>query len=166
MEAGKEPETLVNAEAKAKRPGRWKPGQSGNPRGMKTGSRHRATMLVENMYAGEAEAVTRKVIELAKAGDLVALKICADRLCAPIKSRPVSFKLPALRTVSDAVSAMTLIIDGAASGEILADEAQALSELVSTFIRTLEVNDLETRLAALEKARDEGRAATGSRYDA
>jgi hypothetical protein len=38
--------------------------------------------------------------------------------------------------------------------------------MVGNFIRALEINDLEARLAALEKARDEGRAATGSRYDA
>jgi hypothetical protein len=35
-----------------------------------------------------------------------------DRLLPPIKSRPISFKLPTLRTVSDALSAITAIIEG------------------------------------------------------
>src|SRR5947199_10703216 len=112
------PETSGKTHSKTRPKHLWKKGESGNLRGNHRGSKHRVTLLVEAMYAGEAEAVTRKVIELAKQGDLTALKICADRLCAPVKSRPIQFKLPALRTVSDALAAMTLIIDGAASGEI------------------------------------------------
>jgi Family of unknown function (DUF5681) len=83
METGKEPGTPVNAAPKTGKR-LWKKGESGNPKGAPRGSKHRATMMVESMYAGEAEAVTRKVIELAKAGDLIALKICADRLLPPL----------------------------------------------------------------------------------
>ena len=53
------PETSDKAAAKAK-PHLWKPGQSGNPAGAKAGSRHRATLLAESMYAGECEGLCRK----------------------------------------------------------------------------------------------------------
>jgi hypothetical protein len=110
-----------------------------------------------------SEALTRKVIELGLAGDTTALKIAMDRLLPPIKSRPISFKLPTLRTVSDALSAITAIIRGVTSGEILANEAQSLTDMVGIFIKALEVSALEDRLVALEKA---SAGATGARFDA
>jgi hypothetical protein len=42
------------------------------------------------MYSGEAEAITRKVITLALAGDTTCLRIATDRLLPPIiKADPV-----------------------------------------------------------------------------
>jgi hypothetical protein len=145
-------EAPIKATAKAKRLGRWQPGQSGNPSGVRPGSRHKATLLAESLYKGECEGLVRKTIELGLAGDIGALKICMDRLLPPIKSRPITFKLPELRTVSDALSAISSIIEGVTSGQILADEAQSLTDIVSVFIRALEVSELEDRLVALEKA--------------
>jgi hypothetical protein len=71
-------------------------------------------------------------IELGLAGDIGALKICLDRLCPPLKSRPITFKLPPLHTVSDALSAISLIVEAAASGEILANEEEALTGIFVT----------------------------------
>ena len=48
-------------------------GQSGNPNGKPKGTRHRVTMAAESLMEGEAEAITRKAIELAKEGDGPAL---------------------------------------------------------------------------------------------
>jgi hypothetical protein len=57
-------------------PHRWKPGQSGNPRGMVRGSRHKASLIAESLLDGECERLTRRAIELALNGDLQALKMC------------------------------------------------------------------------------------------
>jgi hypothetical protein len=130
----------------------WKPGESGNPNGAPRGNRHKTTLFCEAILKGDAEGIIRKTMEMARAGDVAAQRLCLERILPPMKSRPITFKLPALRTVSDCVSAMTLIVEGVTEGEILIDEAQALSEMVSSFIKTLEVNELETRLIALEKA--------------
>ena len=54
-------------------------GQSGNPAGKPKGARNKATLAVEALLDGEAEELTRKAIELAKAGDIPALRICLDR---------------------------------------------------------------------------------------
>jgi hypothetical protein len=56
----------------------WKKGESGNPAGKKPGTRHKATLAVERLLDGEGEELTRKAIELAKDGDLTALKLCLD----------------------------------------------------------------------------------------
>jgi hypothetical protein len=80
------------------------------------------------------------------------MKLCIERILPPVKSRPISFKLPALHTISDAQDALAKIIAGTACGAILADEAATLASIVSSFVKTIEVAEHETRLAALEKA--------------
>ena len=75
---------------------RFEPGQSGNPSGRPKGSRNKATLAVETLLDGEAEVITRKAIELAKKGDLVAIRLCLDRIAPPRKDRPIPFSLPAL----------------------------------------------------------------------
>lgn len=42
----------------------FKPGQSGNPAGKAKGTRHKVTLALEALLEGEAEALTRKAIEL------------------------------------------------------------------------------------------------------
>jgi hypothetical protein len=55
------------------------------------------TMAVAALLEGEAAALSRKMIELALAGDLAALKMCMDRLAPPRRDSLVSFALHALR---------------------------------------------------------------------
>src|SRR5450432_3287649 len=77
---------------------RFKPGQSGNPSGRPKGARHRTTVAIEALLEGEGEALTRKAIDLAKAGDMQALRLCMDRLAPPRKDSPVAFDLPEMKT--------------------------------------------------------------------
>jgi len=77
---------------------RFKPGQSGNPSGRPKGARHRTTVAIEALLEGEGEALTRKAIELAKAGDMQALRLCMDRLAPPLRDSPVAFDLPEMKT--------------------------------------------------------------------
>ena len=70
---------------------RWKKGQSGNPNGRAAGSRNRATLAIEALLEGEGEALTRKAIELAKAGDMAALRLCLDRWPAAPQRQPRGF---------------------------------------------------------------------------
>ena len=47
----------------------FEPGKSGNPAGRPVGSRNCATLAMDALIDGEADAITRKCIELAKEGD-------------------------------------------------------------------------------------------------
>ena len=58
--------------AKPRRAGRVRPfvwGQSGNPEGRPPGERNRMTLAAAVLLDGEAEALTRKAVELTVAGD-------------------------------------------------------------------------------------------------
>jgi hypothetical protein len=57
----------------------FEPGQSGNPKGRPKGARNNATILAEALLDGEANAITRKLIETPLRGDTTALRLCLDR---------------------------------------------------------------------------------------
>src|SRR5215831_17617985 len=79
--------------------------KSGNPAGKAKGTRNKTTLAVEALLEGEAETLTRKAIELAKAGDLAALRVCLERIAPPRKDRPVLFELPPVSSAADAAKA-------------------------------------------------------------
>lgn len=69
------------------RNGRFRPGQSGNPAGRRRGTRNRATNIALALLDGEGEALTRKAIEMAHAGNETMLKLCLERIIP--RARPV-----------------------------------------------------------------------------
>jgi Family of unknown function (DUF5681) len=73
-------------------------GRSGNPRGRPVGSRNRKTLAAAVLLAGEAEALTRKAVELALAGDPTALRLCIERILPPCRERAVSLSCRRSRT--------------------------------------------------------------------
>ena len=65
----------------------WIKGQSGNPAGRPKGAKNKTTLAAESLLKDHAEEITQKVIELALAGDLIALKMCLDRVL-PVPRKP------------------------------------------------------------------------------
>lgn len=130
--------------------GRFTPGASGNPSGKPRGTRHRTTMAIEAMLEGQHEALTNAAIDKALTGDPTALRLCLDRLAPPRKDAPISFDLPAVVTVSDAVGASTAVLAAVAAGEVTPDEAGRVMALLTAHRSIVETGDLEGRIAALE----------------
>jgi Family of unknown function (DUF5681) len=75
-------------------------GQSGNPAGRPRGSRNRTTVLMQNLLEGEAEAIGRKAIEMAKGGDMAAIRVCMDRLAPARRGAAISCELPPAEAAS------------------------------------------------------------------
>jgi hypothetical protein len=75
------------------RPG-WKPGQSGNPKGRPRGSRNRVTLVALAAMEEGADAIARKVVDMAKEGDMSAARLVIERLVPPAKERPIFLALP------------------------------------------------------------------------
>jgi Family of unknown function (DUF5681) len=137
--------------AKIQRGKPFEPGKSGNPAGKPKGSRNQITLAIEALLDGEGEALTQKAIELAKAGDMQALRLCLDRLVPPRKDRPVSFELPAITCAGDAAKASAALVAAVSIGQITPSEAVELGRLLESYVKTLEATDLEERLKKLEK---------------
>ena len=127
----------------------FEPGQSGNPAGRPKGVRSGTALAMEALLEGEADAITRKAIELAKAGDTAMIRLCMDRLCPPRKDRYVTFELPKLNRAADAAQASAAIVEAVAR-RLTPSEAGELSKMVDAYTRALQAADFEERLAKLE----------------
>lgn len=126
-------------------------GKSPNPAGRPKGSRSRAHLTLDAILEGEAEAITRKAIELAKAGDTVALRMCLDRLCPPRRDRHIHFALPPIVSPADAVKASAALVAAVAAGELTPSEAAELGKLVESVTQVITSADLQARLERVEE---------------
>ena len=121
-------------------------GNAGRPKG----ARNKAAQAVLALLEGEGEALTRKAIEMALAGDSVALRLCLDRIAPPRKDSPVTFPLPRMTTAQNAAQAAGAVLEAVSMGELTPTEGAVIMGLVDAFRRTLEFTELEARVAALE----------------
>jgi hypothetical protein len=126
-------------------------GKSGNPTGKQPGTRNKATRAMEELLDGEAEALTRKAIEMAKAGDGPALRLCMDRLLPARRDRHVTFALPAIETAADAAKAAGALLTAVSAGEITPQEAAEMGKLIEGYVKALEASEFEERIARLEQ---------------
>jgi hypothetical protein len=129
---------------------KWAKGQSGNIKGKPRGSLNKVTLAIQSLLDGEGEALTRKAIELAKDGDLTAIKLCLDRILPPRKSRTINVDLPAVDTCAGVSQAQAVIVRVVAEGEITPDEGSTLSSILEARRKSIETNEHEARLSRLE----------------
>jgi hypothetical protein len=86
---------------------------------------------------GEPEALTRKAVELALAGDPTALRLCIERIPPPCRERPVKFALPTIENAADISAAMNAVTSALARGIITPGEAERIATVVDTFARAI-----------------------------
>ena len=126
--------------------GQFSAGNSGRPKG----SRNKATIAIESLLQGQAEALTQTVVTKALEGDGVALRLCIERIAPAPKDHPVSFSLPNMNNALDASEAAGSVLTAVSEGELTTIEATRAMRLIDSYIRTLELTEIEQRLQALE----------------
>ena len=136
---------------------KFKPGQSGNPGGRPKGRLNHNTMAAQALLDGEAKALTRKAIELAQAGNPVALRLFLERILPPRKERPVSLKLSQLGGVQDIPKFLGIIVKAVAQGRLTPGEGQAMAAMLESYRKGIELTQIEGRLAALEERTGHGK---------
>ena len=128
----------------------WPKGQSGNPAGRRRGSRNKATLMAALYLDGEAEGLARKAVEMAYAGDLLALRLCLERTLAPRRDRPEPFRLPRVESAADLAPAMAAVMAAAAGGIIRTGQAADMASVIATRLRALEADEFNRRLLVVE----------------
>ncbi|MBS1189671.1 MAG: hypothetical protein H6R10_1463 [Rhodocyclaceae bacterium] len=129
----------------------WKPGQSGNPAGRPKGSRNRTTLVALAAMEQGAEEIARMLVEAALGGDISAARFVLDRLCPPMRDRPISIDLPDTRSAEGISKAQQAVLEAVAGGELTPGEGAALAGLVEGRRKALETEELERRIATLEE---------------
>ena len=128
--------------------GQFSAGNSGRPRG----SRNKATIAIESLLEGQAEALTQTAIAKALEGDSVALRLCMDRIAPLPKDAAVTFSMPTMSNALDASVAAGSVLKAVSEGELTPIEATRVMGLIDSYRRTLELTEIEERLRVLENA--------------
>ena len=126
--------------------GQFTEGNSGKPKG----SRNKATIAIESLLEGQAEALTQTAISKALDGDSMALRLCMDRIAPLPKDSTISFTLPHMESANDASKAAGSVLKAVSIGEITPIEGSRVMGLIDSFRRTLELTVIEHRIQALE----------------
>jgi hypothetical protein len=131
---------------------RGKPFEPGNPGGpgRPAGSRNKATLLLDKLADDDAEAVLRKQIVLAKAGDQRAAELILSRVWPVRKSRTVALDIPPIAVSADVVAAIGAVATAMSMGELTPDEAAAMASVLEMKRRAIETIALEKRIESLE----------------
>ena len=129
----------------------WKKGKSGNPNGKPKGTRNTTTLAMEALLDGEAEAITRKAIDKAKSGDMVAIRLCLERILPAVKSRPIEIDLPHIETADDIQAAQGAVIAVMAKGEVTPDDASTIASVLEAKRKAIETVELEARIEKIEQ---------------
>lgn len=127
---------------------KFKPGQSGNPKGRPRGSgdkRNKYRTLLEP-HAGK---IIQAVIDRGLDGDNTCLKLCMDRLVAPYRPQDAVFE------IGIAGGSLTdqgrNVLSAMSKGHLSATDATAILSALATAGRIIEMDELEKRLSELEK---------------
>ena len=126
--------------------GQFAAGNAGRPKG----SRSKVTLAIESLLKGQAEALTQTAVTKALDGDIVALRLCLERIAPAPKDQPVSFSLPKMHNAMDASEAAGSVLTAVSEGELTPIEATRVMGLIDSYRRTLELTEIEQRLQALE----------------
>lgn len=107
----------------------FKKGQSGNPKGRKIGSINRKSQLT-SLLESYAEDLIKKAIELALSGDVIALRLCLERLIPKINREPINISLPTQIDESNFNIVKQKILQSSLNGELTLEEAEKLIMLL------------------------------------
>ena len=127
---------------------RWKPGQTGNPKGRPPGQSE-ITRLRASL-AGDVPDILAGLVLAAKGGDVQAARLILERILPPVKAieQAVELQLPADGTLTAQGRA---VLSAVAGGDLAPSQGAALLGAIGTLARVTEIDELTARIAALEQ---------------
>ena len=125
---------------------RWKPGQTGNPKGRPPGQSE--TGKLRAAIGKQVTPIIKRLIELAKGGDVQAARLLLERVLPPVKptEQPVSIDLAGLTLIEQGQA----VIAAAGAGQLAPSQAAQMLSGLASVARLHEEGSLTERIAALE----------------
>ena len=132
---------------KKKPPGRWKPGESGNPKGRRPGTGEVAA--IRAAIAVRMPDLLAAMMTRALDGDVGAARLLLERAIAPLKGieQAVTLQLPDDGTLT---AKATAVLASVAAGELAPGQGAALLAAIGTLAKISEVDELARRIEVLE----------------
>lgn len=131
--------------------GKFARGQSGNPAGKIKGTLNKRTQLAKLLEPHATELIN-KAVELAKNGDVNALRLCIERLLPKVKSEAISMPL----SNSDFTKTKALLAFGAeiiravTNQELTPEQGKTLVEIIEAQRKNIETEELSNRIDEIE----------------
>ena len=126
---------------------KWKPGQTGNPKGRPPGQSE--ITRIRASLAGDVPEILARLVTAAKGGDVQAARLILERILPPVKAieQAVELQLPNDGTLTAKASA---VLSAAAAGELAPGQAAQLIAALGTLAKISEVDEQAARITALE----------------
>lgn len=130
-----------------KKPGRWTTGQSGNPKGRPPGVGKVAKL--RNSIEKHVPEIIKTLVVAAKAGDAQAARLLLDRALPTLKPA----ELPQVVSLGDGTltDQGRAVLAAVATGMLAPGQGAVLLSAIGALARVLDIDELESRVAALEK---------------
>lgn len=133
---------------------KFKPGQSGNPRGRPKGAKAGSVQALRERLGQDVGAIMATVVQSAMQGDVAAAKLVLERILPALKPQELAtpMHLPSDGTLTDQGRA---VLGAVAAGQVPPSTGTALIGALASMARVTEIDELVRRIEALEKAADE-----------
>jgi hypothetical protein len=133
----------------SKKPGRWKPGESGNPKGKPPGSGELQRLRAS--IAADVPEILAGLVAAAKGGDVQAAKVILERIFPAVKpvEQTQEIDLPEGGTLTAQGRA---VLSAVADGELAPGQGAQLLAAIGSLARVTEIDDLTQRIEKLETA--------------
>lgn len=133
--------------------GKWKPGQSGNPSGKRPGTKHRKTLLREELEKdGSALAAAIKAAALnPESPDTTAMSLWLSRLEPPLRpsAQRAQFELNTDAPIADQAKQ---IVQAVANGDLDVDTGKQVLDMLACYIGMKDVEHFLDELKRLAKS--------------
>jgi len=126
---------------------KFKPGQSGNPKGRVRGSKNKVTLYREQLLESLPD-VLEKIIASAKRGSPLHVKMVMDRTLSPLRPQDSPIRLRLRGSLEDKSQT---ILNAVSDGRITPDEGGKLMKLLADQSKIIETHELAERLKAIEE---------------
>jgi hypothetical protein len=131
------------------RKGRWQAGQSGNPHGRPKGSSE--TSRLRNAIAESIPEIIEELVIKAKSGDVAAARLLFERALPALKPVDATIQFP-MPDESGLTAQAQTVAHAIASGALPINQGAALLASLTAIARLKEVDEIEARIAKLEKS--------------
>jgi hypothetical protein len=133
--------------------GKWKKGQSGNPRGKAKGTGNPIIRLLRQKSYERKEELTEAVLEGVKLREPIPMKIWADRFLPLLQCIDPLPELREVETAQDIAHNVNVILAAARDGRISVQALDSLTKFFAGAANVMYTADLERRLTALEQTK-------------
>jgi hypothetical protein len=125
---------------------KWKPGQTGNPKGRPPGQSEITTLRKSIM--NDAPEILAGLVTAAKAGDVQAARLILERILPPVKPMEQAIELDlAGDTLTDQGRA---VLSAVAAGALAPGQGSQLIAAIGALARVAEIDELTARIIKLE----------------